>query len=91
MSELLRDPSSNIALGAAYIAHLRSKFSNRSRLYISAYNMGAARVRSKLQEGQAPVVYSTKVLAGYVEFVGELSPIAKQNGTRLAATKTFDL
>jgi soluble lytic murein transglycosylase-like protein len=90
VAEMLKDPASNILIGSAYLAHLREKFSNRSKLYISAYNMGAARLRSKLREGESPREYSSKVIAGYVEFIGELAPNAKSS-RQIAATKTFDL
>ncbi len=90
VAELLKDPASNIMIGALYLSHLRSKFENRSKLYISAYNMGSSRLRSKLREGAEPRVYRTKVLAGYVEFVGELTPAAKST-RKIAASKTFDL
>lgn len=66
----LFDPVQNIRLGAAYLARLRVSFKRRSSLYISAYNMGAKRVRTHVAAGVQPRIYSTKVLAHYVEFSG---------------------
>ncbi len=90
VAAMLRDPAMNIMIGATYLNHLRSKFPENSKNYISAYNMGAAKLREKLKDGEEPRVYSTKVLAGYVEFVGELAPNAKST-RQIAASKTFDL
>jgi hypothetical protein len=72
VSSALEDPVQNIRLGAAYLARLRTSFKHRSTLYISAYNMGATRVRSHLAMGVQPRVYSSKVLAQYVELSGGL-------------------
>ncbi len=90
VASMLRDPAQNIMMGALYLNHLRSRFPNSGKHYLSAYNMGAAKLRAKLKSGEQPREYSTKVLAGYVEFVGELSPTAK-SGRQIAGTKTFDL
>lgn len=72
MKSALEDPVQNIRLGAAYLARLRASFKHRSALYISAYNMGATRVRSHIAMGIQPRVYSSKVLAQYVELSGGL-------------------
>ena len=72
VSSALEDPVQNIRLGAAYLARLRTSFKHRSTLYISAYNMGATRVRSHVAMGINPRVYSSKVLAQYVELSGGL-------------------
>jgi len=66
----LRDPAQNVRLGAAYLAQLRNSFKRRASLYISAYNMGAARVRETVASGVQPHIYSSAVLAHYVELAG---------------------
>ena len=66
----LRDPVQNVRMGAAYLADLRASFRNRSKLYISAYNMGAKRVRDSIAAGIEPHIYSSSVLAHYVELSG---------------------
>ncbi len=66
----LADPVQNIRLGAAYLARLRVSFKHNSALYISAYNMGSKRVRTHVALGVEPRIYSTQVLAHYVELSG---------------------
>ncbi len=66
----LRDPAQNVRIGAKYMARLRASFRNRSKLYISAYNMGAKRVRDNVAAGIEPHIYSSSVLAHYVELAG---------------------
>jgi soluble lytic murein transglycosylase len=73
VASALKDPVQNIRFGAAYLARLRASFKHRSSLYISAYNMGAARVRMRLAEGIQPRIYSNAVLAHYVELSGGIA------------------
>lgn len=61
MRELLRDPKTNILFGAAYLAHLRGTFQNRSSLYLAAYNMGAVNLKHRLRDGLHPHVYSDHI------------------------------
>ena len=61
----LRNPESNIALGAEFFARLRTKFNGRSEFYISAYNMGVGNLNRSLSEGTRPQVYLKKVIAHY--------------------------
>ncbi len=70
VSAELRDPAQNVRIGAAYIAQLRASFRHRSNRYISAYNMGAKRVRDHVAVGIEPNLYSSSVLAHYVELAG---------------------
>lgn len=62
----LRNPESNIALGAEFFARLRTKFNGRSEFYISAYNMGVGNLNRVLSEGNRPQVYLNKVVANYI-------------------------
>lgn len=66
----LRDPVQNVRIGAAYLASLRESFKHRSNRYIAAYNMGATRVRAHVAAGVEPHIYSSSVLAHYVELSG---------------------
>ena len=73
LARLLHDPASNVRIGAEYIAKLRSGFHNHGQLYISAYNMGAAKLRAKIKNGEHPHEYSTLVLAHYVDLSDEMT------------------
>jgi soluble lytic murein transglycosylase len=92
--ELLKDPVTNIAFGTAYLAKLRETFKGRGPLYVSAYNMGAPNVKSRLRAGIRPRIYSDRVLSEYValsiDFTAENAlprkTVASSNGSR-----TFDL
>lgn len=83
VTEALKDPVQNIRLGAAYLARLRVSFKHRSTLYISAYNMGATRVRSHVAMGVEPRIYSSKVLAHYVELT---DGVGATGGVSVAST-----
>lgn len=92
VSEALKDPVQNIRLGAAYLARLRASFKHRSALYISAYNMGATRVRSHVALGVQPQIYSSKVLAHYVELSGGVQTVASASPPKLVVyRRTLDL
>jgi soluble lytic murein transglycosylase len=62
----LFNPVENIRMGAAYMALLRDQFDSHSRLYISAYNMGAAGVRRIVAEDKMPKEYVQAVMKRYV-------------------------
>lgn len=86
----LLDPVQNIRLGAAYLARLRISFRHRSSLYISAYNMGAKGVRTHVASGKEPRIYSTSVLAHYVELSGGVARnVASTHAEFQIAGKTF--
>lgn len=61
--ELLTEPRKNIFFGAAYLAHLKGTFKNRTSLYLAAYNMGALNVKHRLRDGLRPRIYSDHIRA----------------------------
>ncbi len=73
----LNNPMVNIQLGAAFLAQLREQFDYHSRLYLSAYNMGASNVNRALSNKIWPKDYVTKVMQHYVRFYAELKKPAK--------------
>ncbi len=86
LARLLLDPASNVRIGAAYMAKMRQAFPGKSQEYLAAYNMGAAKLRDKLESGLQPREYSEKVLARYVELAGAVVPAAaKSHQFRLTA------
>lgn len=62
----LLDPVQNIKMGVAFLSVLRDQFDSHSRLYISAYNMGARRVRQIVSEDKMPKEYVQAVMKRYV-------------------------
>jgi membrane-bound lytic murein transglycosylase MltF len=64
-SDLL-DPVKNIQLGAALLDKLRHQFESESRLYLSAYNIGAKKVRSMVSEQKIPKDYVVAVMKRYI-------------------------
>jgi soluble lytic murein transglycosylase len=62
----LLNPVENIKIGAAFMALLRDQFDSHSRLYISAYNMGARRVRQIVADDRMPKDYVHAVMKRYV-------------------------
>ena len=64
-SDLL-DPVKNIQLGAALMDKLRHQFDSESRLYLSAYNIGAKKVRSMVSEQNTPKDYVISVMKRYI-------------------------
>lgn len=68
----LRDPVSNIRLGAAYLAFLRDRFDMHARLYIAAYNMGQRNVDHAQSRNIWPKDYPGAVMRNYVEFYSAL-------------------
>lgn len=72
LARLLKDPASNVRIGAAYMAKMREAFPGKSQAYLAAYNMGAAKLRDKLESGYQPREYSEKVLSRYVELAGSV-------------------
>ena len=71
----LRDPATNIRIGAAYLAHLRTVFRKVSVRYVGAYNMGAANVRRLIAGDSEPTVYPAKVLKHYRNFRLSYNPL----------------
>jgi soluble lytic murein transglycosylase len=72
-AEMLRDPVSNIRIGAAYLSMLRSKFGFEKNLYLAAYNMGARNLNRLLSSNGYPRIYPQKTIQHYsriyLEFV----------------------
>jgi soluble lytic murein transglycosylase len=61
----LYNPSTNIRLGAAYLAMLRTKFGPKKDLYLSAYNMGVKSLNRALSSNSRPMIYSQKTIKHY--------------------------
>lgn len=61
----LENPVENVRLGAAYVGFLRERLRGPTLQYLSAYNMGAAAVISKLKVGTKPKIYVAGVLEKY--------------------------
>lgn len=74
----LKDPVTNIKIGAAYLAYLREKFEFRSQLYLAAYNMGATNVYRALDKQIMPKDYSNRVMHRYVRFYTNLQKEVKK-------------
>ena len=62
----LYDPETNIKLGAAFIHKLRTQFDAQGRLYLSAYNIGAKKVRKMVSGKKAPKEYVMAVMKRYI-------------------------
>lgn len=85
----LRDPVQNIRLGVAFMASLRDQFSSHSQLYISAYNMGARRVRQIVADDRMPKDYVQAVMKRYVAIYSAFSHEESDDIESLTA-KVFD-
>jgi soluble lytic murein transglycosylase len=72
-SKSLYEPETNIKIGAAFIHKLRDQFDSQSRLYISAYNIGAKNVRKMVRGKNTPKVYMMAVMKRYVAMYSGLS------------------
>lgn len=70
--DTLKDPVSNIRIGAAYLAFLRDRFDMHARLYIAAYNMGQGNVDSAQAKKIWPKDYPGLVMRNYVDFYERL-------------------
>jgi soluble lytic murein transglycosylase len=62
----LLDPVGNVRIGIAFMSLLRDQFDSHSPLYISAYNMGARRVREIVADDRVPKEYVQAVMKRYV-------------------------
>jgi soluble lytic murein transglycosylase len=71
-SRSLRDPIDNIRLGTAYLGYLKRQFRSEGLAYLSAYNLGADRLRSLLRRQVVPVDYVTSVARHYTELALQL-------------------
>ncbi len=68
----LRDPVTNIVLGAAYLSFLREKFDGHGQLYLAAYNMGPKNVKNALARKIRPKDYPIHVMKRYLAFYREI-------------------
>lgn len=84
----LYDPISNIRIGIAYFAHLRSTFESRPHYYVPAYNMGPKNVRgvarsiASVGEDERTLlhgVYGSKVMKNYQRIYEQM---IQQDGKR---------
>lgn len=64
----LKDPITNIKIGAAFLHHLRDQFDFHARLYLAAYNMGARNVKEAREKKIWPKDYPIHVMRRYVDF-----------------------
>jgi soluble lytic murein transglycosylase len=68
----LQDPITNIKLGAAYLAWLRTKFEGHGQLYLAAYNMGPKAVKNAVSRDVFPKDYPIHVMKRYIAFYKEM-------------------
>jgi hypothetical protein len=64
--DTLKDPSGNIKIGAAMLDQLRRSFDSDGQLYLSAYNIGARKVRKMVQNQTPPKLYVLAVMKRYI-------------------------
>lgn len=88
----LNDPVVNIWLGTAYIDKLRKQFESHSQLYLSAYNIGAKKVRMMVSENKAPHEYVQAVMKRYMALYSgfRIEGSAQEQG-EIAFHKTADI
>jgi len=63
----LENPSINVRIGIAYLNYLRDRFDGHANKYLSAYNMGYAKVCRMYANEITPQQYSSKVMKHYNE------------------------
>ncbi len=68
----LQDPITNIKLGTAYLAWLRSKFEGHGQLYLAAYNMGPKSVKNAVSRNVYPKDYPIHVMKRYIAFYKDI-------------------
>ncbi|MCB0347839.1 MAG: lytic transglycosylase domain-containing protein [Bdellovibrionales bacterium] len=84
----LKDPSNNVIIGAFYFNHLRDKFSQNSRWYISAYNMGATKLKRNIAQNIRPKEYVQNVMKYYVKYVKRLNAAYEKAGEVVSINAT---
>ena len=72
-AESLYDPEINVRIGAAFIYKLRNQFESKSRLYLSAYNIGAKKVRRLVSGKKSPKIYVMAVMKRYLAIYTAMS------------------
>ncbi len=92
-TESLLNPVENIRVGLAFMAHLRDSFEGESRLYISAYNMGAKKVRDLVRQGKNPREYVQAVMKRYIAMYSAFLHESEdqQEISKIAMTKILDV
>ncbi len=64
----LENPVENVRLGVAYISQLREKTSGFANKYVSAYNLGYAKMSKMYKTSLRPHEYSLRVMKNYKDF-----------------------
>jgi soluble lytic murein transglycosylase len=70
--QTLENPVENIKYGVAYISHLRDSFDGYASKYVSAYNMGASKVRKLYRMEVLPKEYAFRVMKNYKDLYTQL-------------------
>lgn len=70
--ESLKNPTTNIKIGIAYMDYLRTKFTSKPVRYVSAYNMGPLNVRRLVAKNKVPAEYNSKVMKNYFELYAKI-------------------
>lgn len=91
-SKDLYDPVLNIKIGAAFLDKLRNQFESESSLYLSAYNIGAKKVRKLVESNLKPKDYVVAVMKRYLAMYAgmKLNQDPIQQG-KLAWTKVREI
>ncbi len=61
----LENPVENVRIGITYLALLREQSSGFANKYLSAYNLGLAKVRRMYKASKTPKEYSVRVMKNY--------------------------
>ena len=75
----LKNPVTNVKIGAFFLNKLRYKFDQNGRYYLSAYNMGPAKLRQKLKAKINPKEYVGYVMKHYVKYVERLEDASEKS------------
>ena len=85
------DPATNLAFGAAYLAHLKKVFPGRGTMFLTAYNMGAVNLKMRLRDGERPHRYSDRVTRIYAAISREFDlDQAKSRRSIASLNSTFN-
>jgi soluble lytic murein transglycosylase-like protein len=93
IARVLKDPVANIAFGAAYLAHLKRVFpaAGQGLMFLTAYNMGAANLKSHLREGKQPRQYKDRIQRTYVVISTEFRLLQRHEQRSIASlASTFN-
>jgi soluble lytic murein transglycosylase len=85
----LRDPVTNVKIGAFFLNALRNKFDQNGRYYLSAYNMGAAKLRQNLKQNVNPKEYVSNVMKYYVIYLNRLENAGEKSMQVLEAEQVI--